>query len=1017
MATKAQYAAARKANAAYKAAKTSSAKAKVYSSASKSLWVNWRTANKIYKSNTGGRWTSWAYNKPTPPTPTPTPASNQSNLGGYKAPTGYWDVTGNRTDRYTGFGTGLSWGKSFTDFSNFWGIGNAWQSFDRFGKAAEGMQAKNPDFLSKRNDAYGMDIRKNNTDYDNLDEFQQKELIKNYIKGRDTRWELNTASGWEDAINNTVESLWSRIWKMEQAPIADQQPQTENERILDQTLADIGDEYSIEKNRFLMWANPEDRFTNWNEVNDNINNTLAIAWQHKADNWYTGTPTDQQIVEIAEMSGNDFATTKKIMEGRWYEDLELQSEFRDEAWQPFDRNEENLITDNERQLEDVEQQNERNQMTINASIDDVQTQMERNIAMREKAWALSWANRSSWYMQWLENIRNDALKNIERLNIQKDRDTADTAKIKWRIIEDFTKNIERNKENLNNTLNSIKTSMGAELNQYLLDSSPTSDTLTRKLRKIKDKYGIQSFEARKAYNEAMKWDVDVMTYATEKALKLQQSMQNLQQTNVSNLLANNGLALQGMTYNQLGEMLTSWELSQSDYGLMKWYMQTLWLNMLQNSWAMQPQDAEMYNGLLAQGYTPAQAIQAVKAKNPTRFTQSIDDKNIAKTVKTDYGTFQWNPNTGKYDIEVGWDDTNTQIQASWVIEDTHIPTAHSGGIDAKVDSVARPSFEKAFDEMAAKWLLPEVNMSEWVFRTHEQQQKLYDNYANYWGPLAARPWTSAHEKWLAVDITNWTPEMAEIMNANGWYQTAGVNDMWHFEYVWTQNDTQNDPQEITIQEIMFFNDDITRRKMSTDDVNRIGNAKKEVMSDPNASINDIMMRSNGWKNIWETQAKSFGKFDQALMQLWSMQEQIEKANTWPIVWRLANMNPRNSEAQILKAQLQWLIPNIARWVYWEVWVLTDNDVRLYSKTLPSLESTEATNKWVLALTLDILAEWYKKQLATAAGLWYDVSGLQWTYTNIKGQADALRQEIGMGETIVWDGTTEPTEWWSINDIR
>jgi hypothetical protein len=36
-------------------------------------------------------------------------------------------------------------------------------------------------------------------------------------------------------------------------------------------------------------------------------------------------------------------------------------------------------------------------------------------------------------------------------------------------------------------------------------------------------------------------------------------------------------------------------------------------------------------------------------------------------------------------------------------------------------------------------------------------------------------------------------------------------------------------------------------------------------------------------------------------------------------------------------------------------VLTDNDIKLYAKTLPTLESTADVNKAVLAYTLDVLA--------------------------------------------------------------
>lgn len=67
------------------------------------------------------------------------------------------------------------------------------------------------------------------------------------------------------------------------------------------------------------------------------------------------------------------------------------------------------------------------------------------------------------------------------------------------------------------------------------------------------------------------------------------------------------------------------------------------------------------------------------------------------------------------------------------------------------------------------------------------------------------------------------------------------------------------------------------------------------------------------------------------------------------------MNPYNTDAQVLKAQLSSLIPNLARGVYGEVGVLTDQDIQNYAKTIPNLTSTEDVNKAVLAMTLDTIA--------------------------------------------------------------
>lgn len=71
-----------------------------------------------------------------------------------------------------------------------------------------------------------------------------------------------------------------------------------------------------------------------------------------------------------------------------------------------------------------------------------------------------------------------------------------------------------------------------------------------------------------------------------------------------------------------------------------------------------------------------------------------------------------------------------------------------------------------------------------------------------------------------------------------------------------------------------------------------------------------------------------------------------------------------------------LVPNIARGVYGEVGVLTDQDVELYKKTLPNIRSTEDTNKLVLAMTLSAMINGFKTQLQIDGSAGRDVSGFE-----------------------------------------
>jgi len=160
--------------------------------------------------------------------------------------------------------------------------------------------------------------------------------------------------------------------------------------------------------------------------------------------------------------------------------------------------------------------------------------------------------------------------------------------------------------------------------------------------------------------------------------------------------------------------------------------------------------------------------------------------------------------------------------------------------------------------------------------------------------------------------------------------------------------------------------------------------KNVIMSNPDASINDVLKYSQGGKDLDATRVQSLAKFGQSLEQISNLQKNIKKEDTGPIIGAIRSYNPYDSNAQSLKAQLNSLIPNLARGVYGEVGVLTDNDIANYQKTVPSLKSTADTNKLVLAMTMKAIQNGFKSQLQTEAASGRDVSqfgGLLKQYDN------------------------------------
>lgn len=52
-----------------------------------------------------------------------------------------------------------------------------------------------------------------------------------------------------------------------------------------------------------------------------------------------------------------------------------------------------------------------------------------------------------------------------------------------------------------------------------------------------------------------------------------------------------------------------------------------------------------------------------------------------------------------------------------------------------------------------------------------------------------------------------TPEQVKILNSKGWFQTAGANDMGHFEYLGVQGQgTQTTGKQYSDSEIELFAD-------------------------------------------------------------------------------------------------------------------------------------------------------------------------------------------------------------------
>lgn len=149
----------------------------------------------------------------------------------------------------------------------------------------------------------------------------------------------------------------------------------------------------------------------------------------------------------------------------------------------------------------------------------------------------------------------------------------------------------------------------------------------------------------------------------------------------------------------------------------------------------------------------------------------------------------------------------------------------------------------------------------------------------------------------------------------------------------------------------------------------------------------------GGKPITDTFAQSLNKGLNVLGQIGGLQTNIKDSNTGPLVGLFRGANPWDTNAQTIKAQLNAIVPNLARGVYGEVGVLTDNDVAQYSKTLPNLKSTEDIRNAVLGITVDLIGKSIKRTLEINAANGKDVSGFIDIYSEMNKTRDSIFSQI------------------------
>lgn len=183
------------------------------------------------------------------------------------------------------------------------------------------------------------------------------------------------------------------------------------------------------------------------------------------------------------------------------------------------------------------------------------------------------------------------------------------------------------------------------------------------------------------------------------------------------------------------------------------------------------------------------------------------------------------------------------------------------------------------------------------------------------------------------------------------------------------------------------------------------NGQPVAIDDPNYMVS-VLKNSKGGKAMDASSITSLSKSFNVLDQMNELSGYITGEATGPILGILRSNNPYDVKAQLIKAQLTAIVPNLARGVYGEVGVLTDNDVALYSRTLPNLSSTEDLRKAVLAMTVKTVQRSIENQLEVQAAGGRNVSGYENLYKKLQTKTDALNKSLGINKEAQTTGNIQ-----------
>lgn len=737
--------------------------------------------------------------------------------------------------------------------------------------------------------------------------------------------------------------------------------------VLDTSLSKIKKERdeTIKKTKkdFIEWKAEFEKnkgyYTNYDDVSNKYTWVTDDLVNSMDDSWSIPEEKYQEIATKYGLTVDQVKYPKSILKG-W----ELTEEGKKELWlSPFEDQVDTLKTNLQRRKDDIKTSLEDTTRGINQQIEDIWTQLARNVGWTEAMWAWSGALRWTWYLQWIQNIKDDANKTISRLNALAKRVQWASEETLKRATEDYNKALANAQDTLTKQTDSLKQNWILALTEAQTTYGLWSEKLTEVLDDINNTYWIKSNEAVSAYLK----NVSSMNQIASDNISLLEEKatyeDNLKNKRFNEYLTNDWANLQNSTYSSIMNEVTSWSLTPDKAIELKNIMKNSIAGILWD--AVNITDLNQIETLLSEWKTPLEVVATMRADE--KFQDNVSAWNYDIKEVWDV-TYKLNKDTWKYEVLTGWSTVMDQYRVTQDygatspngIDNVLLANGETGtpGIDYAMpkDTDVTSFVDGTVDFVGPKW-------DYWtqVVVVDKNGNKHMYSHLNAWS------------------VKKWDPITVWQIIGKSW--NTGFSTGPHLDYrVRGWNWSWLDPKA-------FIPSEETIEKWVKYDQNKISEYKDymETWSLPTGmkfwtdAYNNFVQEANEWyrdvsekilKQKWfnlvdyetykDISNDDRKKLAEEIKSFWAFEQSMDKLITYAekywnktLPWTTKKLIEQETQNAFLQAK-----------ELFNLWVLNGPDIDILAKVIPDITSNGITQLFKWAITDEVkLMEWAKKSIS------------------------------------------------------